>query len=78
MAAAVAEQFGLGVGAGEGEVRFDADGVGVARDGAADGPVLTAGVAVGDPVAPGLGAADRADVTLPRGGWMLIPRASKS
>ncbi len=82
VAAAVGEQLdvwvGVGVGAGEGGVRFDTDGAGVARDGAADGPVLTVGVAAGEPAAPGPRAAGGADVTLPLGGWMLIPRASKS
>jgi hypothetical protein len=78
VAAAVAEQLDVEVGVGAGEGDLDGDGVGVARDGRADGPVLGAGVVVGDPVEPGLGAADGADLGLPGGGWMLIPVASKS
>jgi hypothetical protein len=79
MAAAVAEQLdvGVGVGVGGGGADLDGDGAGVDRDGAADGPVLAVGVVAGELLEPGLGAADGADTGL-RGGWMLIPLASKS
>jgi hypothetical protein len=76
--AAAAEQLDVGVGAGAGEGDLDGDGVGVDRLGVADEPVPVVGVAAGEPVEPGLGAADGADPGLPGGGWMLIPLASKS
>jgi hypothetical protein len=78
IAAAVAEQLDVGVGVGDGEGDLDGDGVGVGRLGVADEPIPAVGVVVGDPVEPGLGAADGVDPGLPGGGWMLIPFASKS
>jgi hypothetical protein len=76
IAAAAAEQLEVGVGVGECEGAVDAGGDGVDRDGATDGPVLTAGVVVGEPVEPGLGAAGGGAAALPVGGSMLIPLAS--
>ncbi len=66
----------MGVGVGEGDL--EGDGVGVAGRGVADGPVLAVGVAVGEPVEPGLRAADGAGSRFPDGGWMLIPLVLKS
>ena len=66
----------MGVGVGDGGL--DGDGVGVAGLGSADGPVLAVGVVVGEPVEPGLRAADGVGTWFPDGGWMLIPVALKS
>jgi hypothetical protein len=76
--AAAAEQLEVGVGPGVAGDDVAGEGVGVDRDGATDGPVLTVGVVVGEAVEPGRGAVAGADPGCPGGGSMLIPRASKA